>query len=64
MNIKAVLEVLLAFLAFVPLGVSVLYARAHGRTTPPLEFNVALFAAFAVIAVILIVAEQRDILRT
>lgn len=63
MNTSEVLEVILAFLAFVPLGASVLYARSHGRTTPPFELNVALFALFGIIAVMILYAERRGILK-
>lgn len=63
MNTTGILEVILAFLAFVPLGAAVLYARTHHRTTPPFELNVALFLTFAIVAAIIIIAERRGILK-
>ncbi|MEM0120572.1 MAG: hypothetical protein QW514_08170 [Thermoprotei archaeon] len=59
-----ILEVVLAFLAFVPLGASVLYARAHDRTTPPFELNVALFTVFIIVALGILFAERRGILKS
>lgn len=63
MNTAAILEVVLALLAFVPFGASVLYARTHAGTTPPIEINVALFAAFAAVALIILFAERKGMFR-
>jgi hypothetical protein len=56
---KTLLEVLSAILLFVPFGIAVLYARAHGRTAPPFEVNLALFVMYGVIVVFVLLLERK-----